>query len=83
MHAVSFNVVSAAVRDSYGSNCGAFNASQGASATDFVLLGGENHSFFSLAAASSTDVHRVKQKKDLFVLLGGRDISIFIGRRPD
>ena len=40
---------------------------------------GKTLSFFSLAAASSTGVHRVTWKKDGFVLLG----ALFIGHRPD
>ena len=32
---------------------------------------------------SSTDVHRFRQEKDIFVLLGGRkSLLFFIGRRP-
>ena len=46
---------------SIGSNCGAFNASQGASATGFVLLGGEKgRLFFHWPPPFLTDMSRLE-----------------------
>ena len=68
---------------SIGSNCGAFNASQGASGTGFVLLGGEKGSlFFSLVHVVSTAAPEKERIKCHFVLLGGRKSLLFFHWPP-
>ena len=65
MHAVSFNAVHLMWQSeiSIGLNCGAFNASQRASAMGFVLLGREKgFLFFSLVHVVSTAVPEINPK---------------------
>ena len=64
MHAVSFNAVQRLSEISIGLNCGAFNASQGISAMDFVLLGGEEGLLFFFIGPRSLDRYHVSRFND-------------------